>query len=135
MIPYNIYQTHKNIEFVNSNKKLLDATNSWKKYKDFTYKFYDDKKCDEFIMEYYPEIKEFYDKLPLNVMKADLWRYCVIYKYGGIYADVDTVLRINPYMLVNYKTKQLVVAPEDNVHFCQWVFRSSSKFSNIENYT
>ena len=53
MIPYNIYQTHKNIEFVNSNKKLLDATNSWKKYKDFTYKFYDDKKCDEFIMEYY----------------------------------------------------------------------------------
>ena len=34
--------------------------------------------------------------LPIAVMKADLWRYCVIYKYGGIYADADTVCKINP---------------------------------------
>ena len=30
-------------------------------------------------------------KLSLKVMKGDLWRYCVVYHYGGIYADADTI--------------------------------------------
>jgi mannosyltransferase OCH1-like enzyme len=123
MIPLNIYQTHKSLEFINSDKRLVDATNSWKKNKNFTYNFYDDKQCSDFMKAHYPEIKPLYDKLPLNVMKADLWRYCIIYTYGGIYADCDTILNTDISIFVKHQNKQLVVAPEnDNTHFCQWVF-------------
>ena len=49
----------------------------------------------------FPEIKDAYDSLPIRVMKADLWRYCILYKYGGIYADSDTVLLKYPSFFTN----------------------------------
>ena len=30
-----------------------------------------------------------YRSFPLGVMRADMWRYAVLYKRGGLYADVD----------------------------------------------
>jgi mannosyltransferase OCH1-like enzyme len=27
---------------------------------------------------------------PKGVMKADFWRYAVLYFYGGVYTDIDT---------------------------------------------
>ena len=27
---------------------------------------------------------------PLGVMKADFWRYCIMFVEGGIYSDIDT---------------------------------------------
>jgi hypothetical protein len=70
---------------------------------------------------HFPDIFTIYDRLPLPVMKADLWRYCIIYIYGGIYADSDTILNEDPNIFIS--DKYLMVAPEkNNVHFCQWVF-------------
>lgn len=28
---------------------------------------------------------------PYGVMKADFWRYAVMYVYGGLYADIDAI--------------------------------------------
>ena len=124
-IPKNIFQTHKSIKYIENNEKLLKATNSWKRFKNFNYHFYNNEECDAFIKEHYPEVYEAYNKCPLIVMKADLWRYCIIYKYGGIYADTDTILHEDPSMFI--KSKQLVVVPENNIHFCQWVFAAPPK--------
>lgn len=124
MIPNNIFKTHKSIDFIFKNKRLKYAHNSWSKWQDqgFKYYFYDDNLCDKFISTYFPEIKDAYDKLPLKVMKADFWRYCIIYKYGGIYHDADTVLKVNPNFLTNYNNKYLIIVPENDTHFCNWVF-------------
>ena len=127
MIPNNIFQTHKSIEYIKKNIHLLNAHNSWSKNIQFKYHFYNDAQCDKFIHNFFPEIKDIYDNLPLRVMKADLWRYCIIYKYGGIYADADTVLKKNPSFLTNNYNKYLVVVPENNTHFCQWVFSAPAK--------
>lgn len=27
--------------------------------------------------------------VPINAIYADMWRYIVLYKYGGIYLDID----------------------------------------------
>lgn len=124
MIPKNIFQTHKSRKYINENKKLRKACDSWLKNKEYNYNFFDDIQCDNFIYKFFPEMKDAYDKLPLRVMKADLWRYCIIYKYGGIYADADTVLLKNPCFLIN--NKYLTVVPENNTHFCQWVFSGSA---------
>jgi len=66
------------------------------------------------------KIYDAYKKLPLGVMKADLWRYCIIYRYGGIYADIDTVCKINPNIFLT--DALLTIVPENSTHLCQWVF-------------
>jgi mannosyltransferase OCH1-like enzyme len=76
----------------------------------------------EMVEEFGEEIYEAYKRLPLDVMRADLWRYCVVYKFGGIYADADAICLCDPNMFTLYET-QLVCAPEvDNLHLCQWTF-------------
>lgn len=37
-----------------------------------------------------PEVLEAYDALPLPVLKADFFRYLILYARGGIYSDIDT---------------------------------------------
>ncbi len=47
-----------------------------------------DAACSEFIArEYPPDVLMAYDSLIPTAFKADLWRYCVLYKYGGVYLD------------------------------------------------
>ena len=120
MIPKNIFQTHKSLEYLRSNPELFQAAYSWYKNEGYTYKFYTDNDCDNFMRTHYPSIYPLYKGLPLAVMRADLWRYCVIYKYGGIYADVDTILKCSPEMFI--MDKDLVISAEHSDHLCQWVF-------------
>lgn len=122
-IPKNIFQTHKSMKYIKAKSKIYNATNSWKKYtNEFNYYFFNDKMCDDFIKNNFDEnIYKVYSMLPMAVMKADLWRYCVIYKYGGIYADTDTICKINPNIFIN--NSLLTVAPEPgHNYFCQWSF-------------
>ena len=129
-IPKHIFQTHKSDTYIASKQKLVSATNTWKQYSDeFVYYFYDDNMCDKFMKENFDEkTNKAYSMLPMAVMKADLWRYCIIYKYGGIYADTDTICKVNPNI---FRTDALLtVVPENNVHLCQWVF-SAPKESPI----
>jgi mannosyltransferase OCH1-like enzyme len=127
-IPKRIFQTHKSIQYIQSKPKLQQAMNSWRRFvPEFGYHFYTDEMCDDFmknemVEEFGEEIYEAYNRLPIAVMKADLWRYCIIYKYGGIYADADSICLCDPNMFTLYET-QLVCAPEnDSVHLCQWTF-------------
>lgn len=123
VIPKNIFQTHKSINYLLGKPKILNAMKSWRKYSDnYKYYFFTNDMCDEFIKKNFDEkINKAYFSLPLGVMKADLWRYCVIYKYGGIYADADTICQIHPSIFIN--NSYLTVAPEPgHNYFCQWSF-------------
>jgi alpha 1,6-mannosyltransferase len=39
----------------------------------------------------FPEVLEAYNALPLPVLKADFFRYLILFARGGIYTDIDTV--------------------------------------------
>jgi mannosyltransferase OCH1-like enzyme len=121
-IPKNIYQTHKSINYINTKPKLVKAIKSWVKHtKEFNYFFYNNQMCDDFIKNNFDEnVYKAYSILPMPVMKADLWRYCIIYKYGGIYADTDAVCLYNPIIFIN--DSLLTFAPENETHLCQWTF-------------
>jgi mannosyltransferase OCH1-like enzyme len=126
---FHIFQTHKSAEYINSKPILVNAIQSWKYLKDFKHFLYSNKDCDDFIKNHFErKVYEAYSRLPMGVMKADLWRYCIIYKYGGIYADVDTFCINNPKLFIN--DSLLTVAPENNVHLCNWAF-SAPKQSPI----
>jgi mannosyltransferase OCH1-like enzyme len=132
-IPLNIYQTHKSLVYVKNNPKINKALGSWKKvaeYNNWQHHFYDNSMCNAFIKNHMPdEVQRAYFSLPLPVMRADLWRYCIIWKYGGIYADADTefiaphhfLSKIFPFHLNNHMT-QLYTVPENSTHLCQWIF-------------
>jgi mannosyltransferase OCH1-like enzyme len=58
------------------------------KHPDFKYNVYNDSKCRDFISKYYPKALSAYDTLIPHAYKSDLWRLCVLHKYGGIYLDI-----------------------------------------------
>jgi len=127
-IPKRIFQTHKSIQYIQSKPKLQIAMRTWRRFvPEFGYHFYTNEMCDEFmrtemVAEFGDVIYDVYNKLPLPVMKADLWRYCIIYKYGGIYADTDTICKCNPNIFTTHDA-MIVCAPEDDtLHLCQWTF-------------
>ena len=58
----------------------------------FNYHLYDDNECREFIKNNFDnEVLNAYDSLIPGAYKADLWRYCILYKKGGIYLDIKYV--------------------------------------------
>lgn len=67
-------------------------TESWKQT-NWEYRFYDDAQAAAFISTHFPEeVREAYDTLLPGAFKADLFRYCVLFIIGGVYADVDVLL-------------------------------------------
>jgi mannosyltransferase OCH1-like enzyme len=56
---------------------------------DVEYRFYDDAACRAVIAEAFPQFLADYDRLPQPVMRADVFRYAVMFRDGGVYADID----------------------------------------------
>lgn len=126
MIPKIIWQTYKE-PFKNLQPYMIDALNTWKNLNpEFEYKYMDDFEASQFILnEYGKEWHDIFVSLPVGVMRGDLWRYMVIYKYGGVYADLDTecLTPINVWLNEDY---DMIVCPETDIHFCQWTFAASA---------
>jgi hypothetical protein len=63
---------------------------SWlSNFKDFEYRFWDDQDIDDLVRDYYPKYYDMYSNFPIHIMKIDFVRFCILHKFGGIYADLD----------------------------------------------
>jgi len=89
-IPKKIFQTWETKSFEIPFQKIVD---SWILHNpEYEYSLYDSTDRENFIRENFGEsVYKAYCKIIPNAFKADLWRYCILYKYGGIYVDVDTI--------------------------------------------
>ena len=119
MIEKNIFQTFKN---KNLNDKILEIINLTKSInKDYDYYFYDDNDIYDFIKSNFDgEILNSYLKLQIGAAKADFWRYLVLYKYGGVYLDLDSFIstKLDNFILDD---DQAIITRESNPpHFVQW---------------
>jgi hypothetical protein len=89
-IPKIIYQSWKTKDIKG---KMLDAVNTVKNLNpDYEYKFYDDEDCRKFLLDNFgkPYLIAFDNLIP-GAFKCDLWRYAVLYMYGGVYMDIDMI--------------------------------------------
>jgi len=94
VIPKVIYQTCQDkrnlpIEIINNIRKLKEINSDWK------YILYDDIEVEEFISSVYGEnILEIYKMVnpDYGAAKADLFRYLLIYAYGGVYLDLKSTV-------------------------------------------
>jgi mannosyltransferase OCH1-like enzyme len=111
-IPTNIFQTwHSKI----LPPLMHNATLKIRKLNPrFNYCFYDDNDCYNFIKTNFDEeVLNAYNKLIPGAYKADLWRYCVLYKFGGIYLDIKYV-PVNNFRFINLTEKEHWVLDIDN---------------------
>ncbi len=112
VIPLNIFQTwhSKNLPYlmeknVNYIRKLNPA---------FNYKLFDDDDCYNFIKQHFPpDVLMAFNKLIPGAYKADLWRYCVLYKLGGIYLDIK-YMPVNGFKFINLSEQEHWVLDADN---------------------
>jgi hypothetical protein len=93
-IPRNIFQTWETKD-ISDGFKLL--TKSWKDNNtNYAYFLFDDFERKQFIKNNFDErVYNTYCKIIPGAFRADLWRYCMLYVYGGVYVDVDTICYSN----------------------------------------
>lgn len=90
MIPKNVWQTYecKYDDLPDTAKKF---TNLWQeKNPSWTYGYMSESQRREFVLKNFgDEWVKIYDSYSINVCRADLWRYMVLFIHGGVYADLD----------------------------------------------
>jgi mannosyltransferase OCH1-like enzyme len=73
------------------------------------YRFYDNQERRKFIADNFEDdVLKAYDALIPGAYRADLWRYCVLYKLGGIYLDIK-YHTVNGFKLVSMTDKEYFV--------------------------
>jgi mannosyltransferase OCH1-like enzyme len=87
VIPLDIYQTWKIKDLPPKMKECVERLKRMNpKFKHY---LYDNNDCMEFIKNNFDkDVLEAYNNLVPGAYKADLWRYCILYKKGGIYLDI-----------------------------------------------
>ena len=99
-IPKIIHQTYKNHNLPETYK--MCQTEIKRLHPDFEYRFYTDEDMDRLMKTEFPEYYDKFNGLPRMIMKIDMFRYFLMYKYGGLYTDMD-YLMFNPFDLLNEK--------------------------------
>ena len=71
---------------------------SWKdQYPEFEHRMWNDEEIDDLVRQHYPQYYDTYLEFPLNIMRIDFARVCILHEYGGIYADMDVYCYKNFY--------------------------------------
>lgn len=126
-IPKLIWQTYKD-DYDELPEYIRKHTETWKNLNpEYEYHYMSDEEAAQFVLDKYG--KEYHDifvSLPVGVMRGDMWRYLIVYEFGGVYTDLDTtcIKPIDSWLKENYN---MIVCPENEVHLCQWTFAATPK--------
>jgi len=94
-VPLNIFQAGINKNSISPNLRINNP--------EFNYFYFDENNCEKFIFNNYPiSVYNTYKSLIPIEYKLDLWKYCILYKYGGIYIDEKYEDNIKLIELINY---------------------------------
>ena len=134
-IPKTIVSTYFNKDKIP--KKVYDNI---KKYApNYNFLIFDDNEIINFLQNYYPKkVVETFYSLSQGPHKADLFRYCYLYKFGGVYIDIKTVLIKNIDDIFNKRNVHLyTVISKSNYSIHQGVIATVPKnpiFLKLINY-
>jgi mannosyltransferase OCH1-like enzyme len=110
-IPKVIYLSYKN---KNIPKYIIP---NWQKlYPNYEIKLYDNNDCIKFLKdEYSQEFADIFNMIKDGPIKADFWRVCILYKYGGIYADIDIEPLVSIESILNKNTTFLSCISQNTI--------------------
>lgn len=128
-IPKTIFQTYKTSKLPFLTKWYIKRMRN--KNPEYDYQFYDDLRVDKFIRdEYGQEVFTLFKRINIGAAKADFFRYAILYKKGGIYVDIDSLIhkKLDDFILPN---DSAIISFENNLEFYgQWalVFEAEHTF-------
>lgn len=103
-IPLHIYQTWHSNDLPQGMRTCVDKLKAANP--EFEHHLYSDEECRQFINDNFaPEVIEAYDALIPGAYRADLWRYCILYKKGGVYLDIK-YYNVPPFKLMELTDKE-----------------------------
>jgi mannosyltransferase OCH1-like enzyme len=93
---------------------------------DLHFVIYDTEQSNAFMRSYYKdhEILKIYEKSLAGPLKADIFRYCILYQYGGFYCDINKALT-RPFSsfiqesdtaVISYETNYVAIPPDADVY-------------------
>jgi len=114
-IPFIVHQTFYTtnlpleiVKIINHNKKICPR---------YKFIFYDDNDCANFIKTNFNE-RTYNAYMSLNncygAMKADFFRYCVLYKIGGVYLDIKSRINISLGLIIRPNDSCILDLPRNN---------------------
>ena len=97
---------------------------------EYKYKLYTDEDMNHF-MKYelnWTEASDAYFMIneKIGAARADLWRYCILWKYGGIYIDIDAVC-YEPFRDLIDANAEAVLSHETEKFALQWLLAFTAK--------
>lgn len=126
MIPRIIWQTHeweeKDIPAI-----WLKHAKTWKENNpEFEYHYFDKNMREDYVKNssldmyqyYHPQKLKGYRPLTpyyIGMYQSDIWRYCLLYENGGIYADMDSACESGIYNVI-YNTKKDFLLQEKELY-------------------
>jgi mannosyltransferase OCH1-like enzyme len=132
-VPKIIWQTH-NYLYEELPEHLKKVTRTWINLNPtWEYRYVNHLDREEFVKKEDPILYRHYQQIsPVN--QADIWRYLVTYKYGGAYADMDSVCKVPlDYLLNNLQCEHDLLAtsqggdPPLDYNNCNYVVGKKSK--------
>lgn len=87
MIPKILHQTWKNDSIPEQWRELVLKNRHL--HPDWEYRLWTDEDNIGFVREEYPELLELFSSYPKGVMRADVIRYMIMDRIGGVYLDLD----------------------------------------------
>ena len=129
-IPSKIWMTYKTKKL---SKQCVECYNTWKnKNSKFPITLYDDNDIQSYLkISWGEDLLDFYNHFPVGVMKADLWRYCILATEGGIYSDIDSIciLPIENWLHnIGIITDDILIIGLENMNnYCQWTLLSTKR--------
>ena len=127
-IPKQIFRTWEDDSWKTKCRKAYDHTA--KVVPDWPQKVYTSEQRRKFVHKVYadyPDILDAYDLCNYGVMKADFWRYLVIYHYGGLYLDMKSAV-IKPIDL-DLNVNKAYVSTWDTLHH-KYLFGGNGEYQN-----
>jgi mannosyltransferase OCH1-like enzyme len=131
-------------------KKWIECQKSWKRCfpeGEWIHIMWTDEDLDQLIRIEFPFFYKTFKGYPKQIQRVDMARYFILYKYGGIYADMDFECMRNFYNTLNQKNVCIAESPykeNENLHnslmcsppshpFWEQVFKEAELTKNISN--
>lgn len=88
---------------------------------DYQYELYTDDEMNQFVQQNYSGIiADCYNRLNIMVARVDFWRYLVLYKFGGIYLDMDSEIARPLGDLIQPDDRAIITMEGNPYFFVQW---------------
>ena len=100
--------------------KYKNYTNTWKRnHINWEFMYWDKIKIINLLKNHYPYLLKIFNQCPYMIQKIDLAKYIILYHFGGVYVDMDTIcnkslnnLFSNPnYKNVDFVTSKMEIIP------------------------